>query len=82
MRRLWYALGVLTGVLLMWMFTRDARRIAEEERAYQERIKDYSDESTIELATLSALHGVDYLSDEYWEQELSQYQDDEDGEER
>jgi len=77
MRRLWYALGVLTGVLLMWMFTRDARRIAEEERAYQERIKDYSDESTRMLAEWSAIDGVDYLSDAYWEEELAQYKDDE-----
>lgn len=77
MRRFWYVLGIITGALVVWMLTRDDRELAAEERAYQERIAEYAKESHMKLAEWSAIDGVDYLSDEYWEQELAQYQDDE-----
>ncbi len=77
MRRFWYVLGIITGALVVWMLTRDDRELAAEERAHQERIAEYAKESERELAMLGAIHGEDYLSDEYWEQELAQYQDDE-----
>ncbi len=78
MRKLWLVLGMCLGALIVWALTHEDRRIAADKRAYDRSAEGFTKESTLELGTLGAVHGTDYLSEDYWRQELSQYDDDDD----
>ncbi len=75
MRRFWLALGVSLGALIMWSLTHDARRLWRREEERRRRMAAYDREVYLSLARKSAIDGVDYLDDAYWEQELAQYKD-------
>ena len=75
MRRLYIIVGVLLGALIAWSFGHEGRKLVEQERQRKEAFRRSLKRNQIEWAIKSALDGNDYLSEEWWEQELAQYKD-------
>ncbi len=75
MRRLWLPLGFALGALFVYALTHEARKLFRLNREVDRKMAAFRKESRLALARQGAIDGVDYLSDEYWEQELAQYKD-------
>lgn len=75
MRRLWILLGFVVGVVFVWALLHEDRRIADEQRKANRALRPLAERAKLELAMQGAVDGVDYLSDDYWQEELAQYSD-------
>ncbi|MEM6283585.1 MAG: hypothetical protein AAF787_15445 [Chloroflexota bacterium] len=75
MRKVWIACGFVLGGLFVWSLTHEAREMLRKRKERNRRLAPIAAHYQRELEMQSAIDGVDYTSDEYWEQELAQYQD-------
>jgi len=75
LRKLYILLGFALGALFVWSLTHNARKTHAEKEARRKKYAPVAAHFHRELEMQSAIDGVDYTSDEYWEQELAQYKD-------
>ena len=79
-KKIYFLIGMAVGAVIVWAFTHEARKLLEHERRVSDDLASLAKEAQINLATAGAIDGKDYLDDEYWEQELKRWQDDDNAE--
>ena len=74
--RIWFVFGALAGGLLVWLFTREAHEAWVKKQEMERKLAPMTNAMRMEMAMEGAIDGIDYLNDdEWWEQELAQYDD-------
>ncbi len=75
MRRLWLPLGFALGALFVYALTHEARKLFRLTEEQNKKMAAFRKETRLALARKGAIHGVDYLSDTFIEEELEKYKD-------
>lgn len=75
LRKLTFLLGFGLGALFVWSLTHNARKHFARWTQQRENARPAANWVRMRLAEHSAVDGVDYLDDAYWDKEMSQYQD-------
>lgn len=75
MRRLWFALGISMGALLVWSLLHKERKMAKREKERQEALMPLRNKMRMEMIIEGIEQGIDFTDEAWWEQELAQYAD-------